>query len=85
MVSFLTVFAIFGSFKVQAFYAIQIREQYPESAPQVMNFAVAYGITAATALATLASLKFMWDKPRRIHPAVVRHNSHERYRVQPCQ
>ena len=64
MVSSLIIFGIWGSFKVQAFYAIQIRESYPAS-PHIMNYYVATGIVAGTALGTLASLKFMRDVRRK--------------------
>lgn len=60
MVSLLIIFGIWGSFKVQAFYAIQIRDSYPAS-PHIMNYYVAFGIATGTLLGTLASLKFMRD------------------------
>ena len=66
-VSALVIFAIFASFKVQAFYSEQLRESFPWS-PQVSNIYIAIGITVATSCATLASLKFMWD---------IRHPKHE--------
>ena len=60
LASSLIIFGIWGSFKVQAYYAIQIREIDP-GAPHVMNYYAATGVTAAAILGLLASLKFMWD------------------------
>jgi hypothetical protein len=54
------IFDIWGSFKVQAYYAIQMREADP-NAPHVMNYFAAMGITAVAILGLLASLKFVWD------------------------
>jgi hypothetical protein len=56
----LVIFAIFASFKVQAFYSEQLRENFPWS-PQVSTIYIAIGITVATTCAMFASLKFMWD------------------------
>ena len=60
MTSTLVIFGIWGSFKVQAYYAIQIREVDPNS-PHIMNYFAAMGITAVAILGLLASVKFMWD------------------------
>ena len=56
----LLMLAVFGSFRVQAFYATELRAVFPHS-PQLAHMYIASGVTAACAGATIASLKFMWD------------------------